>query len=128
MNPHLAERYKDPALIVVLTVIGIGGFALINLGETEIYEGPGGLSWRSSPFIYSGILLVLVAIFAASTIFDVVLMRKGRSPRTFLGDIKPTSSDQLTTLRRIAAFVMILVYAWALGAFGLRSQHRFSCL
>jgi hypothetical protein len=45
-------------------------------------------------------------------------MRKGRSPRTFLGEIKPTSSDRIANFRRAPAFFMILIYAWALGTLG----------
>lgn len=118
MEAHLRERYKDLALIVVLAIIGICGFFLINLEESEVYPGPGGLSWRSLPFIYSGILLALVAIFAASTLLDIALLKKGHAAKSFLGAITPQSANRVTTLRRIAVFVGIIAYAWGLGAFG----------
>ena len=114
----LAERYKDLAVVAVLTVVGIGGFVWINPEETEIYPGAGGLTWRSLPFIYSGILLFLVALWGASTVLDISRLRNWKRPPSVLGMPKPASSTPVAQMRRVAAFVAILVYAWAIGAFG----------
>lgn len=114
----LTERYKDLALIVVLAIVGIGGFLTINFEETEIYPGAGGLSWRSIPFIYSAVLLFLVALWAASTLLDIVKLRNGEEPPTMLGMPEPKTSESIASFRRAATFVAIIVYAWCLERFG----------
>ena len=117
-DQDLSERYKDLALIVGLTVLGVGGFLAINFEGRDIYPGPGGLTWRSLPFIYSGVLLLLVAIWAASTLFDIARLKRGEDAPSVLGMPEPKSSDATSNFRRYAAFFMILAYAWAIGAFG----------
>lgn len=115
---QLSERYKDLTLITALAVIGVGGYLAINFEETDIYPGAGGLSWRSLPFIYSGLLLLLLALWAGSTLLDISKLRRGAAAPSVLGMPEPKGSTPVAQRRRIAAFVALLAYAWSIGAFG----------
>lgn len=115
---QLSERYKDMVLVVVLAFVGIGGFLFINFEDNEAYASLGGLSWRSIPFIYSGLLLGLVGLMGLATVFDIMQLRKGLSAPSIFGAPEPTSSTLLSNWRRAISFVAIVVYAWGIGAFG----------
>lgn len=118
MDPRLAEAAKDLALVVVLACVGVGGFLFINPAGVEVFDGPGGMSWRSLPFIYSGLLLFLVALLAASTFHDMQRLRRGREPLALLGAREPSGSDPQTTTRRVLTVACIFLYAASVEAFG----------
>ena len=118
MDSARRERIKDLVLGFVLAAIGIGGFLFINPTGAAVTEGPGGLSWRTLPFIYSGLLLLLVAFFLASTLFDFWLLSKGEPPRSLLGERPEVKADPLSDRRRVMTLICITAYAASLGAFG----------
>ena len=118
MDPRLAETVKDLALTVVLACIGVGGFLFVNPTGTDVFEGPGGMSWRSLPFIYSGLLLFLVALLGASTLHDMLRLRRGREPMALLGERPPDASDRGTWLKRALTVACIFLYAVGIEAFG----------
>lgn len=111
------ERFKDLALAAALAVVGIGGFVFVGPSDM-VYPGPGGLTWRSLPFIYSGLLLALVALYVGSTVLDLLAMRRGRVPPALLGPRPPVQRDSVADMRRLATFGCILAYALALAPFG----------
>lgn len=118
MNPARTERYKDLLLAAVLLFIGIGGFVFINPTGADVTDGPGGLSWRTMPFIYSGILLGLVALFVASTLFDLWLIKNGRPPRAIFGERPVVEGDPVSDTRRVLVVACLFAYAASIKAFG----------
>ncbi len=118
MDPRLAETVKDLVLAVVLACVGVGGFLFVNPTDSPVFDGPGGMSWRSLPFIYSGLLLFLVAVLAASTLHDALRLRRGREPLALLGERPPATSDRGTWLKRVLTVACIFLYAAGIEAFG----------
>ena len=118
MDPRLAETVKDLALAVALACVGAGGFLFVNPTGADVFEGPGGMTWRSLPFIYSGLLLFLVALLGASTLHDMLRLRRGREPLALLGERPPAASDRGTWLKRALTVAGIFLYAAGIEAFG----------
>lgn len=118
MNSARTERYKDLLLATLLAMVGIGGFVFVNPTGAEIMIGPGGLSWRTLPFIYSALLLGLVALFALSTLLDLWLIERGEEPRSLLGERPAVARDRVADLRRVTTLACLFGYAAALDAFG----------
>ncbi|MEM1048149.1 MAG: tripartite tricarboxylate transporter TctB family protein [Pseudomonadota bacterium] len=118
MNGEVAERIKDLALAAVLALVGIGGFLFINPTGADYSAGPGGLTWRTLPFIYSGLLLFLVGLFAASTLYDLFLIRRGETARSLLGERPRVTGTFVSDSRRVATLVCLVAYAAALKPFG----------
>lgn len=118
MESARRERLKDLLLAAVLLVVGIGGFLFVNPTGAAVHEGPGGLSWRSLPFLYSGLLLFLVAIFILSTVLDLWLIARGEAPRALLGERPPVTGDPVSDGRRVLTLICLVAYAAALKAFG----------
>jgi hypothetical protein len=112
------ERIKDLILAAVLCLVAIGGFVFVNPTEAAINDGPGGLSFRTLPFIYSGALLFLVALFAASTIYDLWLMRAGKAPRSLFGERMPVEHNPTADIRRVITLACLIGFAAGLKAFG----------
>ncbi len=118
MDPRVAETIKDLVLAVALACVGAGGFLFINPTDAPVFDGPGGMSWRSLPFIYSGLLLFLVALLGASTLHDMLRLRRGREPLALLGERPPSASDRGTWLKRLLTVACIFFYAAGIEAFG----------
>ena len=118
MDPRVAETVKDLVLAVALACVGVGGFLFVNPTDAQVFDGPGGMSWRSLPFIYSGLLLFLVAVLAASTLHDTQRLRRGREPLALLGERPPSTSDRRTWMRRALTVAAIFLYAAGIEAFG----------
>jgi hypothetical protein len=111
-------RIADLFLVGVLTAVAIGGFVFINPTDAQVNTGPGGLSWRTLPYFYSGILLALVGLFAAATLYDLHLIARNERPRSLLGERVPDSRDPVTRWRRFATVAVLLAYAFGIEAFG----------
>ena len=63
-----SEKLKEVCLGVFVLGISIVGFLFVNPTNAPVTEGPGGLSWRTVPYIYSGLLMGLALLFLAITI------------------------------------------------------------
>jgi Tripartite tricarboxylate transporter TctB family len=118
MNPERRERYKDLLLAAVLLFVGVGGFIFINPTGAKITDGPGGLSWRTLPFIYSGSLLCLVLLFIAATVYDLWLIHRKQAPRSILGSPPVVRHDPLADLRRVVTVGCLFGYAASIKLFG----------
>lgn len=118
MNSARQERLKDLLLAAVLLVVAVGGFVFINPTGAEVTDGPGGLSWRTLPFLYSGALIVLVALFAASALLDLWLIGQGRAPRSLFGERPPVAANPVADARRIITLACLFAYAAAIKMFG----------
>lgn len=118
MSVAVSERVKDLILAVFLAIAGLGGFAFINPSGVAVTFGPGGLSWRTLPFLYSGLLLGMVAIFSVSTIYDLILISRNKEPRALLGEPVPTPTAPITHIRRILTLACMIGFALALEPFG----------
>jgi hypothetical protein len=118
MDSARRELVKDLVLAAVLFGVAVGGFLFINPTGAQVHEGPGGLSWRSLPFLYSGLLLVLVILFALSTLLDLWLIGRDEAPRSLLGARRPVAPDPTSDGRRVLTLAAVIGYAAALKAFG----------
>jgi hypothetical protein len=118
MKSERQERLKDLLLAAVLLMIGIGGFVFINPTGADITDGPGGLSWRTLPFLYSGVLIVLVVLFAASAVYDLWLIGQGRAPRSVFGDRPPVEVNPVADTRRVITLACLFTYAAGIRMFG----------
>lgn len=121
------EKSKNLALGVFILAISIGGFLFINPSDAPVSTGVGGVSWRTLPFIYSGLLFVLACLFIGSTLWW------GDAPDSAAGQMPTTPAEasdaadapdarifgmRAAPLRRVAVVLLLIVYSQALGAFG----------
>ncbi|MEZ5650087.1 MAG: tripartite tricarboxylate transporter TctB family protein [Burkholderiaceae bacterium] len=120
MDESVKERVKDLVTAALLAVVGIGGFVFINPRGATVNIGPGGLSWQSLPFIYSGLLLVLTAVYALSAVRALMAARRQARPDRAAPDARTSDDDaeRLTNRRRAAVALCTLLYALALPRFG----------
>lgn len=122
------EKSKNLALGVFILAIAIGGFLFVNPTGAPITKGIGGITWRTLPFIYSGLLFILACLFLGLTIWQ------GRLPSAAEDEIEASGVEevstqieppaarlmgiQLATLRRLAVVTLLIIYSQALNAFG----------
>lgn len=125
------EKAKDLTLGLVVLAIAIGGFVFINPTGAAVTKGVGGLTWRTLPFIYSGLLLVFTLLFLGFTLF------KGAQPVSEEGEAENELAAQaaeidgpapeegpklfgfdLADVRRVAVIALLIAYSQAIGAFG----------
>ena len=120
MNESSKESVKDLVTAALLAVVGIGGFVFINPRGAAVNIGPGGLSWQSLPFIYSGLLLVLTAVYALTSLRGLMAARRQAGPdrEARAGRTNDADAERLTNWRRAAVAICILLYALALPRFG----------
>lgn len=71
------ERIKDLVLSFVLLIVGVAGFLFINPTGTEVVDGPGGLSFRTLPFVEFGALIFLVLLYVAASLLIFGCCRRG---------------------------------------------------
>ena len=121
------EKSKDLALGVFILAIAIGGFLFVNPADAPVTKGVGGISWRTLPFAYSGLLLICACLFLGLT----ALQGNGaESSKTEINtgdtapdtDVEPPESTvfgfKLSALRRLLVVAILVVYSQALSAFG----------
>lgn len=116
---RIKQKLHDLALALVFVVIAIGGFVYINPSGAKSVPGPGGMTWRSLPFIYSGLIMVLAILLASATICDIIRLSQRREPRDVFGrrpDQAPPT--MITTVRRILVVTGFIAYAAGIRAFG----------
>lgn len=127
----VSEKSKDLVLGLCILAFALGGFVFVNPTGAPVTEGPGGLSWRTLPLIYSGLLLALAVVFLAATLLGASEAVGGRSdgpadrPATADGgsgqaaiETGPPGSRAVPAMRRVGVVVCLLAYSQALGAFG----------
>ena len=118
MQDAYRERLKDLVLAVVLVAIGIGGFLFINPQGADVTTGPGGLSWRSLPFIYSGLLIALSLIYGASTAIGLRRAIADANGTQHGSQIETRPGERKANGRRVATLIALVGYALALPLFG----------
>ena len=123
-------KTQDLGLGALILVIAIGGFVFINPTGAPVTEGPGGMSWRSLPMIYSGLLLLLALIFIATTLFspakqpeDEEEVIEAAAESLVDNTTQETPEEQqkarrLSTIRRCAVVISLIVYSQLFDAFG----------
>ena len=126
----MSETQKDVALGLFVLAIAIGGFLFVNPTDAPVTEGPGGLSWRTMPFVYSGLLLLLALLFIAITLVkgpipassdpgeSRELERESADERATEAGERPFAGWRVATWRRVATVVLLVAYSQALGPFG----------
>lgn len=127
------EKWKDVALGGFILLIAIAGFLFINPTGAPVIEGPGGVSWRTLPFIYSGLLLILAVIFIATTLLHGLIPSSDQaSGQDAAGPADETEADvtepaprllweggpNVSSARRVAVVALLVAYSQALWAFG----------
>ena len=111
MQSSRPEILLDLLLAGAFAGFGLCGFLLVNPSGAALFEGPGGISWRTLPFVYSGLLLALTAIFAVQRL--VALSRAPlRAERYWHG------LDRRVLARRLATLLVLILYVLGFGAFG----------
>ncbi|MEZ5842396.1 MAG: tripartite tricarboxylate transporter TctB family protein [Hyphomicrobiaceae bacterium] len=119
MRSDVADRIKDLVTALVLAGVAIGGFLFINPKGAAVTEGPGGLSWRSLPFIYSGLLLALTVVYASISMIGLRRALRNRMDAAVATLEHPPLTDQRRTdLRRLATVACLVLYATTLPMFG----------
>ena len=125
MQKEVNERVKDLVTVVLLLAVGVGGFLFINPKGAAITEGPGGLSWRSLPFIYSGLLIGLTLVYGLTSAYGLWrAVRNGEDGETGeaaspeLRDEGDRKAARTADLRRVAVVVCLAAYALSLPMFG----------
>lgn len=118
MQNQVNERAKDLMTAAVLLAVGIGGFLFINPKGAAISEGPGGLSWRSLPFIYSGLLIGLTLIYGGLSALALVRALKNDGGSSAERSTAELARDQVNDLRRLATVACLVVFAATLPLFG----------
>lgn len=130
-----SEKSKDIALGVFILAIAAVGFLFINPTGAPVSDGAGGMSWRTMPFIYSGLLGLLAIFFIFGTFFGegAADSGEGEAPESETAarergagepDIQGSEVERsrwglsLTALRRIAVVLCLIAYSQALEAFG----------
>jgi hypothetical protein len=119
MKSEASERIKDIVTAAALLAVGVGGFLFINSKGAPVTEGPGGLSWRSLPFIYSGLLIGFTLIYAALSMIGLVkaLGAEGGASRPSSPPAE-LAHERLTNVRRLATVACLVAYAATLPMFG----------
>lgn len=113
MSGAARDKARDLVLAGAIALFAIGGFVFVNPTGVEVFQGPGGLSWRSLPFLYSGLLLALTLLFAAATLRDLLLARRSGAAEAPRERTPPS-----VTLRRAATLAVLLLYVAGFTAFG----------
>lgn len=113
-DPGVREAVRDLALVAALAAIGVGGFLFVNPSATEVVTGPGGLTRHSLPFIYSGLLLFLVALLGVSA-----FRRLRRVPASAASEASGDRRETVrTVVRRVLCVACILLYALGIETVG----------
>lgn len=124
-----SEKLKEVLLGLFVLGISIVGFLFVNPTGAPVTEGPGGLSWRTVPFIYSGLLMALAVAFLAITIIRGPIPVDEQTTEEAEAEAEEDAREaaaphpamfgvEISTLRRIAVIVALIVYSQAMDAFG----------
>lgn len=116
---RMKQKQRDLALALVFVVIAIGGFVFINPSGAKSAPGPGGLTWRSLPFIYSGLIGLLATLIAGAAISDMRRLSQRQEPRDLFGrEPDQAPPEMITTVRRILTATGFIAYAAGIRILG----------
>ena len=119
MQSDVNERVKDLVTAGLLLMVGIGGFLFVNPKGVAVTPGPGGLTWRSLPFIYSGLLIGLTLVYALVSFAGLLRALKERDTAPSIEvAIEDAAHSRLSNQRRLATVGCLVAYALALPQFG----------
>lgn len=124
-----SEQLKEVAIGVFILAISVVGFVFVNPTDAAVTEGPGGMSWRTIPYIYSGLLMALAVLFLAITIFKGPIPVDSVTPAEAAVDADEQAREAaaphptwlglpLSLVRRIAVIAALIVYSQVIQAFG----------
>lgn len=118
-----SEKHKDMALGFCVLLFALGGFLFVNPTDAPLTEGPGGLSWRTIPYIYSGLLLLLAVLFILITYFrGPIPVDDGGADAAIEeadNEARPEALGiRVSTVRRAGVVIALIAYSQALSAFG----------
>lgn len=124
-----SEKLKEVCLGVFVLGISIVGFLFVNPTNAPVTEGPGGLSWRTVPYIYSGLLMGLALLFLAITIIRGPIPVDDMTSEEEAAEAEEDATEaarphpeffgfEVSTWRRIAVILALIVYSQAMSAFG----------
>lgn len=110
------EGTKDLLTAVVLLLVAVAGFAFINPNGASVYPGDGGLTWRTLPFGYAGILALLACVYMAQSIRKIRSELSECAPRT--ASPEQMSEDRVVLVRRVVSIALLVGFATLLKVFG----------
>lgn len=110
-----SEGEKDLFTAVALLAFALGGFAFINLDGAVAYPGPGGITWKTMPFIYSGGLAFLSLIYIGQSIRKI--SREKATPRVPVS-AEREAEERLIFTRRWITLALLLTYAALMKVIG----------
>lgn len=124
-----SAKLKEIAIGVFILGISVVGFLFINPTNAPVAEGAGGLTWQTIPLIYSGLLMALAILFLAITIIRGPIPVEEITPEETKFEEEEEAEEaaaphpmlfgfQLSTVRRVAVIVALIVYSQAMDAFG----------
>ncbi|MEM8854463.1 MAG: tripartite tricarboxylate transporter TctB family protein [Pseudomonadota bacterium] len=110
-----SEGAKDLVTAIGLFLFALGGFVFINLDGAAAYAGPGGVTWRTMPFIYSGALAFLSVLYMGQSILRI--RRELALPPQSV-NAEEAAERALVLFRRVATLVLLVIYASLLKLIG----------
>lgn len=124
-----SEKLQEIAIGVFILGFSVVGFLFINPTNAPVTEGPGGLTWRTIPFIYSGLLMALAILFLGITLIKGPIPVDEITPAEAAVEAEEEAQEAaaphpmlfgfpLSTVRRVAVIVALVVYTQAMNAFG----------
>jgi len=124
-----SEKLKEVLLGVFVLGISIVGFLFVNPTGAPVTEGPGGLSWQTVPFIYSGLLMALAVVFLAITVIRGPIPVDEQTTEEAVAEAEEDAREAaaphpmlfgvaLSTARRIAVIVLLVVYSTTMDSYG----------
>ncbi|MDC0738300.1 tripartite tricarboxylate transporter TctB family protein [Cognatishimia sp. SS12] len=111
----LSDAQKDLLTALCILVFALGGFFFINSEGASVYPGDGGLTWRTLPFIYSGLLTGLSLIYLTQS-FHKMRAEDAGAPKA--RDAAEERTERIVWVRRIGSLLLLLAFAMTLKVFG----------
>lgn len=116
------EKWKDVALGGFVVGIALAGFVFVNPTDAPVVAQAGGMSWRTLPYIYSGLLLFLACLFIGTTILHGPVPVEDHSTEQEQTDTGNDAEDgrilTQSMIRRLLVVVLLIVYSQLLRSFG----------
>lgn len=116
------EKWKDVTLGGFVVGIALAGFIFVNPTDAPVVSQAGGMSWRTLPYIYSGLLLFLACLFIATTILNGPIPVEDHTTEQEQTDKSSEAEDDRiparSMIRRLLVVVLLIVYSQLLKSFG----------
>ena len=111
----MSDGIKDLITAVGILLFALAGFFFINPEGNPVWPGPGGMSWRTLPFFYAGLLTLLSLAYIGQSILKI---RKERRSTSAAATQDPSPEAQVVLFRRITTVVLLLGYVSLIKLFG----------